>query len=133
MKHKLSWILAACGLAITFAGLFFVLNYTSPTTAGPWGILLTFASIFLFAFAVIFATLNICETIYFRVKPEKSAGVLAGQPKLFRKRTIYVSVALAFIPLFLISLNSIGQLQLRDVFLILLFEALAIFYIVKRV
>jgi hypothetical protein len=87
----------------------------------------------MFAFAVSFATLSVCEKIYFRLRPERSAGVLAGQPKLFRKRTIYISVALAFVPLFLISLNSIGQLQLRDVFLILLIEALAIFYIIKRV
>ena len=133
MKNKFSFVIIIIGLVIAIAGLFFVLNYTNPETAGPFGILLTFMVIFAFSFAVIFAIINFGQVIYLHFKPMKTIEAAANKPKVFRKRTIYVSVALAFAPLLLLSLNSIGQLQLRDIFLIILIEVLAIFYIVKRI
>ncbi len=133
MKYKLSWAGILTVLAVIAAGLFFVFNYTSPETAGPLGVLLVFFALYAFALALIFAIINGIEAVYFHFRPIKAIDEAVGKPKLFRRRTVYVSAALAFAPLFLLSLNSLGQLQIRDIFLVILIEALAILYIFKRV
>ena len=134
MKRKLFWILAISGLVLAAAGLFFVLHYTNPTTAGPLGVLIVFATAFLFSFVVIYTTISIIEAIYCSIaSSRKKDNERNTRTNVINKRTAYISIALSFAPLFLLSLNSIGQLQIRDIFLILLIEVVAIFYIVKRV
>lgn len=53
------------------------------------------------------------------------------------KRTPYlrinlIIVALSFMPIFVISMNSIGQLNVVDVALMVVIESIMIFYIVRR-
>ncbi|MDR1969771.1 MAG: hypothetical protein LBQ11_00265 [Candidatus Nomurabacteria bacterium] len=50
----------------------------------------------------------------------------------WRQRLTLILAALSFVPIFLISLNSIGQLGFRDIALIIVIEGLLIFYIIKR-
>jgi hypothetical protein len=48
------------------------------------------------------------------------------------KKAYYVASVMAFAPVCLIALQSLGQLQFRDFFLVGLLTAVATFYIIKR-
>ena len=43
-----------------------------------------------------------------------------------------LSAVLAFIPIFIISLNSISNLEIKDLLLIAMVEFILIFYIIRR-
>lgn len=130
MTKRTSWALIFISITASILGLSLLFNYTAPETIGPLGILLTFIVIYTLCFTVIFATWKALYNLHKFFRPSKTT--ITGKTNFLRNRIGYISAVLAFMPLFLISLNSIGQLQIRDVFLIILIEVLAIFYIVKR-
>lgn len=57
------------------------------------------------------------------------------EPRQWRigvRRAYYIASVLAFAPVSIAGMQSLGQLQARDVILLVVFEAVAIFYVIKR-
>lgn len=57
------------------------------------------------------------------------------EPRQWRisvRRAYYVASVLAFAPVSVAGMQSLGQLQIRDAILLVVFEAIAIFYVIKR-
>lgn len=48
------------------------------------------------------------------------------------RKAYYTASVLAFAPVLLLAMQSVGQLQIRDVVLVVAFMSIAIFYVLKR-
>ncbi|SRR6266496_5366619 len=107
----------------SFIALVFLLNKTNPIDVGPAGILLVFASVYVFVASALYLLLTILMMIlaYFITITIRS-----------KKRVYYLASILALAPVFLLALNSIGQLQVKDFVLVLCLVGIACFYVVKR-
>ena len=109
---------------VALFGLLFVLNSTSPLTVGPAGILLVFTLIYVLIVSVLYA-LTIASTYalsrFWSVRP-------AQQRKLY-----YITSIIAFGPVFLLALHSIGQLEFKDFVLVVLLIVVTFFYVVRRI
>lgn len=113
--------------------LVLLLNTTDPVSAGPGGILLVFLLIYIFWASLFFTILHLgLGTISrFIIKYRQTVTVRSLQISV--RKAYYIASALAFAPVLFLAMNSLGQLQVRDVALVLAFMTLVIFYIVKRV
>lgn len=107
----------------SFIALVFLLNKTNPLDVGPAGILLVFALVYIFVASALYLLLTILMMIlaYFVTITIRS-----------KKRVYYLASILALAPVFLLALNSIGQLQVKDFVLVLCLVGIACFYVVKR-
>jgi len=108
---------------LSLIGLVVLLNQTNPLDVGPAGILLVFGVVYIFMASTLYflLTLAIVLLAYFVTIP---AGV--------KKKLYYVASVVALAPVFLLALNSIGQLEIKDFVLVVALVALACFYIVRR-
>ncbi len=108
---------------ISFVGLAVLLNRTNPLDVGPAGILLVFGLAYVFISSALYLllTLVIMLLAYF---------VNIGAAS--RRKLYYLSSILAIAPVFLLALNSIGQLELKDFILVVFLVGFASFYIAKR-
>lgn len=106
-------------------------NISNPVDIGPGGILCVFILIYLFFASSFFGLLHFGVGILSQlVSSRKTIDHRHWQVGVHR--AYYVASALAFAPVILLAMNSVGQLQPRDVFLVATLELLTIFYIVKR-
>lgn len=48
------------------------------------------------------------------------------------RKAYYIASVLAFAPVLLLAMQSVGQLQIRDIVLMVAFVSIAIFYVLKR-
>jgi len=103
--------------------LLYVLNTTSPTTTGVMGILVVFLLLYAFSLSAVFVFLHLASKLLKRLRPKISID---------SRRSYYLAMVLALLPVFLLALSSIGQLRATDVGLILCFLALASFYVIRR-
>ena len=112
--------------------LFFVLNMTNPSDNGPAGILLVLGLIYLSYCFIVLMTM-IIRYVWGLVRPSQ-AITTTSDSKARRSQTKVLAVCgvLAMMPLIIISLNSIKRIELTDVVLTTITEAVAVFYIVKR-
>jgi len=108
---------------VSFGALMVLLNKTSPLQLGPAGILLVFGLLYIFVASSFYllSTLAIIVVGYFVPISSQS-----------RRRLYYVSSIVATAPVFLLALNSIGQLELKDFILVILLVGVACFYTLKR-
>jgi hypothetical protein len=100
-----------------------VLYSSSPLAIGPAGILLVFGLIYAVLASLLYALLTMALAVaaYFSIKPQFS-----------RKLLYYIASIVALAPVFLLALNSIGQLEVKDFILVILLVGLACFYVVRR-
>jgi hypothetical protein len=75
---------------------------------------------------------RLVETIYRLLRSSSATVVKKDKARQWRQRLTLIMAALSFVPIFLISLHSIGQLGFKDIALIAVIEALLIFYITRR-
>lgn len=113
--------------------LFFVLNMTNPSDNGPAGILLVLGLIYLLSYSFIVLMTMIIRYVWGLVRPNQPITTTSDS-KARRSQTKVLAVCgvLAMMPLIVISLNSIKRIELTDVVLTTITEAVAVFYIVKR-
>jgi hypothetical protein len=119
-------------------GLLAMLNLTNPLSAGVFGVLIMLGLIYGVTWLTLLIIVRLSEIVYKVLRsPAKTetAETVVGQEKTqrTRKRSTLIAAALSFVPIFIISLNSIGTLGFRDILLITVIELLAIFYIIRRV
>jgi hypothetical protein len=122
------------GLLIVSAGLLFYLwNATNPATINPIGILGIFVLLYFFWLSVFFIVLHISFLIL-RKTTILNFFIVKRHGKPFREGVAYyVASILAFMPVLILAMQSVNQLTIRDILLVLLFVILAVFYIIKRV
>lgn len=131
MQH----VLKTLGYLVPFfalAGLMLLMNTTDPVSAGPGGILVVFLLVYIFWAGLFFTALHLGLGLVSRliIKYRKTVTVRSVQISL--RKAYYIASALAFVPVLLLAMNSLGQLQVRDVALVSILMFLVIFYIIKR-
>lgn len=115
---SISTISAAVLLVIIF-------QTTTPASIHPLGILLVFILLYVLVLGVL--TFFVYHILYFgaRLKQGEGSGIS------FR-RTYLLSSVLALAPVILLGIQSVGNLTAYEVFLIVVFEFFACFYVMKR-
>ena len=116
MKHnRIIYTISIVGLA----ALILMLNVTSPTEIGPFGVLLFFTTIYIVTFGII--------TLLWQAFSRMAFKKTATRPKDY----LY-SAVLAFGPIMLMMARSFGAINLWTISLIVFFLVLAEFLVMKR-
>lgn len=116
MKHnRFIVVLSIIGLA----ALFIMLNFTSPTEIGPFGVLLFFTTLYI----TIFSITAVIKQLFLSLAYKKTS--MRGKDYLY-------SAVFAFGPIMLLMACSFGAVNLWTITLIALFVFLAEFLVAKR-
>lgn len=110
---------------LALAALFFLLNNISPVDAGPLGIFAVFALLYLFWLGIFFTLLHGGIRLLSRFHKTKIGTMSAT-------KAYYIASIVAFMPVMLLGMQSVGQLEVRDVILVVIFASLAIFFVFKK-
>ena len=117
MKHNhIIYSISIIGLAV----LLLMLNLTSPTEIGPFGVLLFFTTLYL----VIFGIITLISQTFMRIAFKKTK---------FKNKDYLYSAVLSFGPIMLLMARSFGAINLWTIGLIVLFLTLAEFLVYKRI
>lgn len=112
---------------VSLAVLVLLWNVTNPVDIGPAGIFVVFLFLYFFWLGVVLILLR--AAIYVVKKFYKRSS----DPHSFDlKKNYYIATVVAFIPVLILALQSVGQLELRDVLLVMIFASLAVLYVIKR-
>lgn len=122
-------ILATLSLA-SLCALSLMLTFTSPATAGPFGLLVIFVSAYLTFLGLISFFLFGINRLILLV----STGMTVRKPlrAMEFKRAYYYSTVLAAAPVMLIGLQSVQAIGMYEVILVIIFEVVACLYVSKR-
>lgn len=108
---------------LSCVGIVVLVNGTNPLDVGPAGILLVFGLVYVFissSFYLLLSLVMVLLAYFITVSP------------VSRRKMYYVSSIVALAPVFLLALNSIGQLEAKDFILVFCLVALGCFYVLKR-
>lgn len=107
-----------------------VVNITSPSDMGPFGILLFFASAYGFFMGLFYVLLFFLKRVTLRlnISPAKKAGI----ETVTSLRLYYYSTVIALFPVIYIGMQSMGSVGIFEMALLVLFEILACFFVYKR-
>lgn len=120
----ISTIVSLCLLAL-------ILNVTTPSGIGPFGILVVFIFGYLSSLGVVtYFIFNISRLVSYL-----STVVVARKPvgALTLKRSCYYSAVVAAAPIMLIGLQSVGAAGVSGVILVIIFVVVGCLYISKRI
>ena len=108
---------------LSLIALVVLLNQTNPLEVGPAGILLVFGLAYMFIASILYLLLTLVMIVlaYF------VSINMSSRKKLYRLASI-----ISFAPVFLLALNSIGQLEIKDFILVVALVAIASFYTIRR-
>jgi|TARA_B100001250_G_C19749402_1_gene766991 hypothetical protein len=118
-------------IGLVSAGLLLVIMTTQePSSIGAFGILV----VFFLGYVVILSTLTLVLGFFVRIAYilRKKSGLLRRFAYLSSQHIYYYSTVLALAPVILISLRSVGRINVYEIGLVLLFEIIALTYITKR-
>lgn len=122
-------IIATISLASLIV-LSLMLTFTSPATAGPFGLLVIFITAYLtFVGLISFFLFGINRLIIM-----VSSGMTVRKPlhKMEFRRAYYFSTVLAAAPVMLIGLQSVQSIGIYEVVLVIIFEVVACLYVNRR-
>jgi hypothetical protein len=123
-------IIATVSLASLIA-LTALLTFTTPASAGPFGLLMIFISAYLtFIGFISFFLFGISKLI-----TALSAGMSLRKPltTMDFKRAYYFSTVLAAAPVMLIALQSVRSIDVYELALVIIFEVVACLYVSRRI
>lgn len=122
-------IIATLSLA-SLCVLSLMLTFTSPATAGPFGLLVIFITAYLTFVGLISFFLFGMNRLIRMV----SSGMTVRKPlqKMEFRRAYYFSTVLAAAPVMLIGLQSVQSIGVYEVILVLIFELVACLYVSRR-
>lgn len=128
-KHH--FLLLVYTLPIWLAGVVvYLLHALNPVKSGPWGIILVFLTVYLLVASVFFTVLHLGLKVYSRIATKRS--VSAKKYRIGVRKAYYIASTLAFGPVMLLALQSVRQLTITDVLLVIMFLALGCFYVIKK-
>lgn len=117
------------GGLLAAGGLLWIMDNTAPATTHPLVVLVMFAMLYMLALAVltffIFGMSRIILRLAYINRPTQKTGLS------FYKSYIYASV-IAFAPVVLLAMRTVGQESITDFLLVVLFEILACFYVWRQ-
>lgn len=122
-------IIATISLA-SLCVLSLMLTFTSPASAGPFGLLVIFITAYLtFVGMISFFLFGINRLIVM-----VSTGMTVRKPlrKMEFRRAYYFSTVLAAAPVMLIGLQSVQSIGIYEVLLVVIFEVVACLYVSRR-
>lgn len=102
---------------------------TTPSTTSPVSILAIFGLIYTLAFGVL--TFFIYWASFGVAKIGKALSLRRLEALSIRRASMYALVV-AFAPVILLAMQSVGAMSFTDVLLVVLFEAVALFYMWRR-
>lgn len=103
--------------------ILFILINTSPRTVGPAGIFGVFLLLYVFFLSLLYSLTHLVINIIRRMQPNVS---------LPARKMYYLATVGAFVPVFLLALNTLGQLRAMDVLLVLSLGLVLGFYVLRR-
>lgn len=122
-------------IAISMVGaivlLVVLLQTTTPATIGPLGILFVFILLYVSVLGVLTFLLFGCS----RIIAKLASSVIVRKStiqSLTLGRAYYYSSVLALAPVLFIGMQSVGEVSIYDVVLVVLFVVIACIYIAKR-
>lgn len=122
-------IIATVSLA-SLVALSLMLTFTSPATAGPFGLLVIFVSAYLsFVGVISFFLFGINRLI---IMVTGGAAVQKRLKAMEFRRAYYFSTVLAAAPVMLIGLQSVQSIGFYEIVLVIIFEVVACLYVSKR-
>lgn len=116
---------------VSALGLFLMLTYTNPLSAGPSGMLVVFLLAYLLCASILFIVLHWGVGFVTKLL-SRSKKLNIREWRIGVRKAYYIASVIAFAPVLLLAMQSVGQLQARDVVLMLVFVSMAIFYVLKR-
>jgi hypothetical protein len=108
-----------------------LLQTTTPATIGPLGILLVFILLYVSALGVLTFLVFGCSRIVSKLASMTVARKTTLRP-LSLGRSYYYSSVLALAPVLFVGMQSVGEVSIYDVALVVLFVVIACIYIAKR-
>ncbi len=112
--------------------LFYFWNATNPGTVGPLGILFVFILLYLFWASTFFIILHLGFSIFRKTSLFKIFMTKRENKPFNWRASYYIASIIAFMPVLLLAMQSVNQLTIRDIVLVVLFTGLAIFYVSRR-
>lgn len=114
-----------------FVALFALFQMSDPVSIGPGGILVVFILLYLFFVSCLFILLHFGTGVIGKILLRRKT-VEQRQWRIGVRKSYYIASIVAFAPVCFLAMQSIGQLQIRDITLVTLLTSFAIFYVVKR-
>lgn len=120
----------AASTVISIIILVIILNGTQPSAVGPLGILIVFILMYVSVLSVLTFFLYVVTRFISKI----AAHFTVKKPlrPLSIGRSYYFSSVVSLAPVMLIGMQSVGQVEIYDVLLIILFVVIACVYISKR-
>lgn len=116
------------GVAIVLLAV--ILQTTTPTVIGPLGILFVFILIYIVALGVLTFLLRFASRLL--AKATRSLTVRRPMRELTVGRSYYFSSILALGPVMLVGMQSVGEVGIYDMLLLVVFITISCIYIAKR-
>lgn len=120
-------------LVITLGALSFLLvllQMTTPSTAGPAGILAVFFLLYLFFLGLFTWIIQTAGWVLGKLMRPVSIKKRLTPPSL--SHSYYLSSVLAIAPIMLIGIGSVGEFNLYEIMLVILFIGIGFFYVQKH-
>ena len=117
-------------VAVAIVILAIILHVTQPSTVGPLGILIVFILMYVSVLGVLTFLLYSLSRLISKI----STSFTVKKPirPLSLSRSYYFSSVLALAPVMLVGMQSVAEVEIYDVLLIVLFVVIACTYISKR-
>jgi len=117
-------------VAVAIVILAIILHVTQPSTVGPLGILIVFILMYVSVLGVLTFLLYSLSRLISKI----STSFTVKKPirPLSLSRSYYFSSVLALAPVMLVGMQSVAEVEIYDVLLIMLFVVIACTYISKR-
>ena len=111
-----------------FIAIVVIVQYTTPSQVGPFGVLMLFLCIYIVMIYIIGGILRLVRAVLQRRKPLAPGRVLLQQTE----SVYYYASVLAAVPVLLLGMQSVGALSWWSLLLTALFVALGLLYVYKR-
>lgn len=117
--------------SISLCLLIFLVNNTTPTKAGPFGIL----AVFMFAYLSLLGVMTFFLYGVSRLISHLSAAFAARRPTeaLSLRHSYYYSTIIASAPILIVALQSVGSNNVYGFFLVTMFVVIGCLYISRRI
>ena len=116
--------------AVSIAMLFLLLTTTTPSTAGPLGILSFFVCMYIAALGVLTFLFKGISFLTSRISFLKTRKI-GGRP-LSLRQSYYRASVMALAPVMLIAMQSVGEVGVYQLLLVMIFIVVAWLYVINR-
>ena len=115
--------------SVSLCLLLIILNTTTPLTAGPFGILVVFCLSYLLSLGVVAFFIYWVNQLFHKL----SNYFMTSRPyvPLTFRRSYHYSTIFGFVPILLVSLQSVGAVGLYGLILVVLFVGIGCLYVSK--